>query len=99
MDGRDIGTTVFPDAELKIFMTADTQVRAVRRAEEMRAKGMEADTEDVKKNLLERDYIDSHREVSPLSKAADAVELDNTEMTMEDQMVWLKNLISERFGC
>ena len=99
MDGRDIGTTVFPDAELKIFMTADTQVRAVRRAEEMRAKGMEADTEGVKKNLLERDYIDSHREVSPLSKAADAVELDNTEMTMEDQMVWLKNLISERFGC
>ena len=99
MDGRDIGTTVFPNAELKIFMTADTQVRAVRRAEEMRAKGMEADTEDVKKNLLERDYIDSHREVSPLSKAADAVELDNTEMTMEDQMVWLKNLISERFGC
>jgi cytidylate kinase len=65
----------------------------------MRAKGMEADIEDVKKNLLERDYIDSHREVSPLSKAADAVELDNTEMTMEDQMVWLKNLISERFGC
>ena len=99
MDGRDIGTTVFPDAELKIFMTADTQVRAVRRAEEMRAKGMEADIEDVKKNLLERDYIDSHRDVSPLSKAPDAVELDNTYMTMEDQMVWLKNLISERFGC
>ena len=99
MDGRDIGTTVFPHAELKIFMTADTQVRAARRADEMRAKGMEADIEDVKKNLLERDYIDSHREVSPLSKAADAVELDNTDMTMEDQMVWLKNLISERFGC
>lgn len=99
MDGRDIGTTVFPDAELKIFMTADTQVRAVRRAEEMRAKGMEADIEDVKKNLLERDYIDSHRDVSPLSKAPDAVELDNTYMTMEDQMVWLKDIISERFGC
>ena len=93
MDGRDIGTAVFPNAELKIFMTADTQVRAVRRADEMRAKGMEADIEDVKKNLLERDYIDSHREVSPLSKAADAVELDNTHMTMEDQMEWIRSIL------
>ena len=99
MDGRDIGTTVFPDAELKIFMTADTDVRAGRRAAEMKAKGMEADIEEVRKNLLERDYIDSHREISPLSKAADAIELDNTQMTMQDQMVWLKKIIAERFGC
>ncbi|MBE6235683.1 MAG: (d)CMP kinase [Bacteroidales bacterium] len=99
MDGRDIGTTVFPDAELKIFMTADTDVRAGRRAAEMKAKGMEADIEEVRKNLLERDYIDSHREISPLSKAADAIELDNTHMTMQDQMVWLKKIIAERFGC
>lgn len=99
MDGRDIGTTVFPDAELKIFMTADTDVRAGRRAAEMKAKGMEADIEEVKKNLLERDYIDSHREISPLSKAADAIEIDNTHMTMQDQMVWLRKIIAERFGC
>lgn len=99
MDGRDIGTTVFPDAELKIFMTADTDVRAGRRAAEMKAKGMEADIEEVRKNLLERDYIDSHREISPLSKAADAIELDNTHMTMQDQMIWLKKIIAERFGC
>lgn len=99
MDGRDIGTTVFPDAELKIFMTADTDVRAGRRAAEMKAKGLEADIEEVRKNLLERDYIDSHREISPLSKAADAIELDNTHMTMQDQMVWLKKIIAERFGC
>ncbi len=99
MDGRDIGTTVFPDAELKIFMTADSMIRAERRAAEMRAKGDEVNIEDVLKNLQERDYIDSHREVSPLTQAADAIVLDNSHMTMEDQMVWLKNIISERFGC
>jgi cytidylate kinase len=99
MDGRDIGTTVFPDAELKIFMTASEEVRAERRALEMRAKGDKVDIEDVKKNLLERDYIDSHRETSPLSKADDAIVLDNSEMTMEDQMVWLKEIMAERFGC
>ncbi len=99
MDGRDIGTTVFPDAELKIFMTADPMIRAERRAAEMRAKGDPVNIEDVLKNLQERDYIDSHREVSPLTQAADAVVLDNSHMTMEDQMVWLKDIISERFGC
>ena len=99
MDGRDIGTTVFPDAEIKIFMTADPLVRAQRRAAEMEAKGEAADIEAVLKNLQERDYIDSHRETSPLSKADDAVILDNSDMTMEDQMMWLKRLISERFGC
>jgi len=99
MDGRDIGTTVFPDAELKIFMTADPYVRAQRRAAEMNAKGEKADIEEVLKNLQERDYIDSHREASPLSKADDAIILDNSDMTMDDQMEWLKELISERFGC
>ena len=99
MDGRDIGTTVFPDAELKIFMTADPMIRAERRAAEMRAKGEEADIDKVMKNLLERDYIDSHRETSPLSKADDAIILDNSHMSMQDQMVWIKNIISERFGC
>ena len=98
MDGRDIGTTVFPNAELKIFMTADPLVRAKRRAAEMNAKGETADIESVLNNLQERDYIDSHREASPLSKADDAIVLDNSEMTMEDQMNWLKNVISERFG-
>ena len=99
MDGRDIVTTVFPDAELKIFMTADPMIRAERRAAEMRAKGDEVKIEDVLKNLQERDYIDSHREVSPLTQAADAIVLDNSHMTMEDQMNWLKNIITERFGC
>ena len=99
MDGRDIGTTVFPDAELKIFMTADPMIRAERRAAEMRAKGDDVKIEDVLKNLQERDYIDSHREVSPLTQAADAIVLDNSHMTMDDQMVWLRNVVSERFGC
>lgn len=99
MDGRDIGTTVFPEAEIKIFMTADPMVRAERRAAEMRAKGDDVNIEDVLKNLQERDYIDSHREVSPLSKADDAIVLDNSHMTIDEQLVWLKEIISERFGC
>ena len=98
MDGRDIGTTVFPDAELKIFMTADPMVRAQRRAAEMNAKGDAADIQSVLNNLQERDYIDSHREASPLSKADDAIVLDNSEMTMDDQMAWLREIITERFG-
>ena len=99
MDGRDIGTTVFPEAELKLFMTADPMIRAQRRADEMIAKGDKVDIQEVLKNLQERDYIDSHREVSPLTQAEDALVLDNSHMTMEDQMNWLKNIITERFGC
>jgi len=98
MDGRDIGTTVFPEAELKLFMIADPMVRAQRRADEMKAKGMEADIRKVLKNLQERDYIDSHREVSPLTQAKDAIVLDNSHMTMDEQVVWLKDIIKERFG-
>ena len=95
MDGRDIGTTVFPNAELKIFMTADPLVRARRRAEEMAAKGEKTDIEVVLKNLQERDYIDSHRDTSPLTKADDAIVLDNSDMTMEDQLEWIKKIISD----
>ena len=98
MDGRDIGTTVFPDAELKIFMTADPIIRAQRRADEMIAKGDNVDMNDVLKNLQERDYIDSHREASPLTQAPDAIVLDNSNLTMEQQLEWLKGIIAERFG-
>ena len=84
MDGRDIGTTVFPDAELKIFVTASAQVRAQRRYDELQQKGMPADFDEILKNVEERDYIDSHREVSPLRKADDALELDNSYMTIPE---------------
>ena len=99
MDGRDIGTTVFPDAELKIFMTADPMIRAQRRADEMMAKGDQVDIAEVLENLQQRDYIDSHREVSPLTQAEDALVLDNSHMTMQDQVEWLKEIIKERFCC
>lgn len=86
MDGRDIGTVVFPYAELKIFLTADTEIRAKRRLDEMLAKGINIKFQDVKKNLKDRDRIDSTREDSPLRKAFDAVEIDNTDMTRERQL-------------
>jgi len=89
MDGRDIGTTVFPDAELKIYVTASPEVRAQRRYDELQAKGMPANYEDILKNVQERDYIDTHREVSPLKKAEDALELDNSHMTITEQKQWL----------
>ena len=89
MDGRDIGTVVFPDAELKIFVTASAEVRAQRRYDELKAKGMEADYDDILKNVQERDYIDSHREVSPLKQAPDAILLDNSQMTIAEQNEWL----------
>lgn len=89
MDGRDIGTAVFPDAELKVFVTASAEVRAQRRYDELKAKGMEADYASILKNVEERDYIDTHREVSPLRKADDAITLDNSEMTIPEQKEWL----------
>ena len=98
MDGRDIGTTVFPDADLKIFMVADVNVRAMRRLKEMKASGSDADFDTVLENLKTRDYIDSHRETSPLRQAGDAIVLDNTNMTLEDQMVWLRDIVRSRFG-
>lgn len=91
MDGRDIGTAVFPDAALKVFVTASPEVRAQRRYDELKAKGMEASFEDILKNVKERDYIDSHREVAPLRQADDAVVLDNSHMTIPEQKEWLLN--------
>lgn len=95
MDGRDIGTTVFPDAELKIFVTASAEVRAKRRYDELQAKGMPADYADILKNVQERDYIDSHREVSPLRQADDAILLDNSNMTIPEQKQWLMDLFQK----
>jgi cytidylate kinase len=89
MDGRDIGTTVFPNAELKIFVTARAEVRAQRRFDELKAKGMQGDYQEILKNVQERDYIDSHREVSPLRQAPDALLLDNSDMTIPQQQQWL----------
>ena len=89
MDGRDIGTVVFPNAELKIFVTASAEVRAQRRYDELQQKGMPADYQDILKNVQERDYIDSHREVSPLRQADDALLLDNSHMTIPEQNEWL----------
>ena len=89
MDGRDIGTVVFPKAELKIFVTASAEVRAQRRYDELKAKRMDADYADILKNVEERDYIDSHRATSPLRKADDAIELDNSNLTIAEQKKWL----------
>ena len=96
MDGRDIGTTVFPDAELKVFVTATPEVRAQRRYDELVAKGEPADFDEVLRNVQERDYIDSHREVSPLQQAPDALLLDNSQMTIEEQDRWLLARFYER---
>ena len=95
MDGRDIGTVVFPNAELKIFVTASAEVRAQRRYDELKAKGMKADFDDILKNVQERDYLDSHREISPLRKADDAIELDNSFMTIDEQNEWLLSRYKE----
>ena len=89
MDGRDIGTAVFPDAELKIFVTASAEIRAQRRYDELKAKGQEASFEGILANVKERDYIDQNREVSPLRKADDAILLDNSNLTIEEQKQWL----------
>ena len=98
MDGRDIGTVVFPHAELKIFVTASAEVRAQRRYDELQQKGMPANYADILKNVQERDYIDSHREVSPLKKADDAIELDNSHMTIPEQQEWLMQRFLETVG-
>ena len=95
MDGRDIGTTVFPDAELKIFVTASAKVRAQRRYDELQQKGMPADFNEILKNVEERDYIDSHREISPLRQAEDAILLDNSDMTIPQQNEWLMQQVEK----
>lgn len=95
MDGRDIGTVVFPHAELKVFVTASAEVRAQRRYDELQLKGMPARYDDILKNVQERDYIDSHREVSPLRKAEDAIELDNSNLTIDEQQQWLLHQVDK----
>jgi cytidylate kinase len=93
MDGRDIGTVVFPQAELKIFMTASPEIRAQRRYDELIKRGDKVDFNEVLQNVQERDYIDSHREDSPLIKAQDAIEIDNTNLTLEEQFESIMNLV------
>lgn len=96
MDGRDIGTVVFPNAELKIFMTADPVIRAERRLKELIEKGINITLEEVLANIKERDHLDQTRDVSPLQKAHDAIILDNSHMTVQEQMNWVENLVQER---
>lgn len=96
MDGRDIGTVVFPDAELKIFVTASAEIRAQRRFKELEAKGMPADFDEILQNVEQRDYIDTHRETSPLRQADDALVLDNSHLTIAEQKVWLMEKFNER---
>lgn len=95
MDGRDIGTTVFPDAELKIFVTASPEIRAKRRYDELTAKGDKVDYEEILNNVKQRDHIDENREVSPLRKADDALVLDNSNMSIAEQDAWLERAFAE----
>lgn len=97
MDGRDIGTVVFPDAEIKLFMTADPLVRAERRFKELKEKGIKTTLDEVEANIRERDFIDQNRSESPLQKADDAIVLDNTYMTIDDQVKWFNKILQERF--
>lgn len=98
MDGRDIGTVVFPEAELKIFLTSDEKIRAERRFVELKEKGIDVTMEAVIHNLSSRDYDDSHRKTSPLYKAGDAIELDNTYLSEEQQLAFAYNLVLEKIG-
>lgn len=98
MDGRDIGTVVFPYAELKFFMTASIEVRAKRRYKELIEKGDKVTFEEIKENIEKRDYIDQNREISPLKKADDAIILDNSNLSREEQLVWVMDLIYKKFG-
>ena len=95
MDGRDIGTVVFPEAELKIFMTADPEVRAMRRYKELVEKGEKVSLEEIMRNIIQRDRADTTREVSPLKKAPDALTLDNSRMSVDEQMAWVVEKIDK----
>lgn len=97
MDGRDIGTVVFPDADIKIFLSANHEIRAKRRHDELKEKGMEVNFEEVRHNISDRDHQDSTRDHSPLVKAGDAIELDNSEMTVKEQMVWFRELLKQKY--
>jgi cytidylate kinase len=96
MDGRDIGTVVFPDADIKIFMTASVDIRAKRRYDELKERGIMVDLEEIKRNIIARDIADENRDISPLRRADDAVILDNTRMTVEEQMLWVKEIIEKK---
>jgi cytidylate kinase len=93
MDGRDIGTVVFPDADLKIFMTASVDIRARRRYDELKGKKIEVEFEEIKRNIIARDIADENRDISPLKRAEDAIVLDNSRMTVEQQMDWFRKII------
>jgi cytidylate kinase len=95
MDGRDIGTVVFPDADIKIFMTASVDIRAKRRFDEVKAKGLKIDFEEIKRMIIARDIADENRDISPLRRAEDAIILDNSRMTVDEQMVWIKGIIDK----
>jgi cytidylate kinase len=96
MDGRDIGTVVFPDADIKIFMTASVDIRARRRFDELKGRGIVIDFEEIKRTIIARDIADENRDISPLKKATDAITLDNSRMTVEDQMLWVKEIIEKK---
>jgi cytidylate kinase len=96
MDGRDIGTVVFPDADIKIFMTASVDIRAKRRYDELKRKGNSVDFEEIKRNIIARDIADENRDISPLRRADDAIILDNSRMTIEEQMAWVKPIIEKK---
>lgn len=96
MDGRDIGTVVFPDADIKIFMTASADIRAKRRFDELKSKGISAGFEEVKMNIIARDIADENRDISPLRRADDAIILDNSRMTVKEQMEWVKKIIASK---
>jgi cytidylate kinase len=96
MDGRDIGTVVFPDADLKIFMTATVDIRSKRRYDELRSKGVEVKFEEIRRNIISRDIADENRDISPLRRAEDAIVLDNSRMTVAQQMEWVMKIIKEK---
>jgi cytidylate kinase len=98
MDGRDIGTVVFPDADMKIFMTAQVDVRAKRRYDELREKEIDVDLDEIRRNIVARDITDENRDISPLRRASDAILLDNSRMSVEDQMIWVRGLIKNKLG-
>ena len=96
MDGRDIGTVVFPDADIKIFMTASVDIRAKRRYDELKGRGIVIDFEEIKRNIIARDIADENRDISPLRRADDAIILDNSRMTVDEQMLWIKQIIEKK---
>jgi len=98
MDGRDIGTVVFPDADLKIFMKASVEIRAKRRYDEMKGKGIDVDYDEIERNIMARDITDENRDISPLRRADDAIVLDNSRMTIEEQMTWVLNIIDKKLN-